>query len=149
MRLTTIAGLIVAAGALASGFGAQAQEVQELANRWTAAYNSHDAAAIGALYDEDAVLFLHGSPSVSGRPAIEDYWGEDMELNNPLTVLTVTHSVDGFDMKLVHGNYQVLNRDTGVPLGHGRFAHIWTRENGEWLLDRDLWNEPFDPYAPE
>jgi len=149
MKCTTIIGFVVALTAASLSFGAQAQEVQELANRWTEAYNSHNAEAIGALYEEDAILFLHGSPSVSGRAAIQDYWGEDMELNNPLTVLTVTHSVDGFDMKLVHGNYQVLNRDTGIPLGHGRFAHIWTRENGEWLLDRDLWNEPFDPYMPE
>jgi ketosteroid isomerase-like protein len=64
-----------------------------------------------------------------------------MKVNNPLTVLTVTDAVNGIDMKLVHGNYQVISRDTGVPLGQGRFAHIWTRSgNGEWRLDRDLWN---------
>jgi hypothetical protein len=41
------------------------------------------------------------------------------------------------------GNYQVINCDTGAPLGQGRFAHIWTRSaNGEWRLDRDLWNQP-------
>lgn len=85
---------------------------------------------------------------MSGRAAIQDYWEEDMQLDNPLTVLTVTHSVDGFDMKLVHGNYQVINRETGVPLGEGRFAHIWTRDGNNWLLDRDLWNAPFEPYMP-
>jgi copper(I)-binding protein len=32
-------------------------------------------------------------------------WADDMKVNNPLTVLTVTHAVNGIDMKLVHGNY--------------------------------------------
>lgn len=121
------------------------QEVQTLANRWTAAYNANDAVVLGALYAEDARLFLHGSPTVSGRQNIQNYWADDMKVDNPLTVLTVTNAVNGIDMKLVHGNYQVLNRITGVPLGHGRFAHIWTRSgDDQWLLDRDLWNAPVE-----
>jgi uncharacterized protein (TIGR02246 family) len=128
-------------------------EVQQLANRWTAAYNRRDGAGLANLYTTTAKLFAHGSPTVSGRPAIQSYWADDMRVNNPLTVLRVTHSVDGIDMKLVHGDYQVLNRDTGVPLGGGRFAHIWVREaDGQWRLDRDLWNQPYDLpigiYAP-
>jgi hypothetical protein len=72
-----------------------------------------------------------------------------MQVENPLTVLTVTHSVDGFDMKLVHGDYQVIDRDSGVPLGQGRFAHIWTvGDDGVWRLDRDLWNQPYEPITP-
>jgi uncharacterized protein (TIGR02246 family) len=118
------------------------QEVQKLADTWTAAYNAHNSAALGALYADDARLFMHGEPSVTGRPAIERFWADDMKVDNPLTVLTVTNAVNGVDMKLVHGNYQVINRLTGVPLGHGRFAHIWTRADGRWRLDRDLWNQP-------
>lgn len=146
MRHTKFVGLAAALAMLSFCSVATAQEVQELANDWTEAYNSANAAALGALYAEDAKLFLHGSPSVSGRDAIQDYWADDMQVDNPLTVLTVTHSVDGFDMKLVHGNYQVLNRNTGVPLGQGRFAHIWTRDGNEWHLDRDMWSEAFNPY---
>jgi uncharacterized protein (TIGR02246 family) len=148
VKRATAIGLAIGLAMTAFNFSAQAQEVQELANRWTEAYNSANAAGLGALYAEDARLFAHGSPTVSGRDAIQDYWADDLQVDNPLTVLTVTHSVDGFDMKLVHGNYQVLNRNTGVPLSHGRFAHIWTRDGNEWLLDRDMWNEPFEPYMP-
>jgi ketosteroid isomerase-like protein len=121
------------------------QDVQALADRWTEAYNAKQADALGALYAEDARLYLHGSPTVSTRQRIQEYWAEDMKVENPLTVLTVTNAVSGIDMKLVHGNYQVINRDTGVPVGHGRFAHIWTRSgDDQWLLDRDLWNAPVE-----
>jgi uncharacterized protein (TIGR02246 family) len=151
MKRSIIAGVasLALATGLASAAAAQdATAVQDLANRWTSAYNSHDAAVLGQLYAEDAKLFLHGSPSYEGRQAIEEFWAEDMQVENPLTVLTVTHAVDGVDMKLVHGDYQVIDRSTGVPLGAGRFAHIWTlAEGGAWMLDRDLWNQPFTPVA--
>jgi uncharacterized protein (TIGR02246 family) len=152
MRYVGTFGLLIALTMLTSTVHAQApagpsetQEVQQLANRWTEAYNRRNAAALGALYTEDARLYLHGSPTVSGRRNIQSYWADDMKEQNPITVLTVTHAVNGIDMKLVHGNYQVINRETGVPVGQGRFAHIWARTaNGEWHLDRDLWNQPYD-----
>jgi uncharacterized protein (TIGR02246 family) len=140
--------MIAAAGlaALTTGVAAGAQSVQDLANRWTEAYNSHDADALGALYTDDAQVYVHGQPSYVGRDSIQAFWEADMQVDNPLTVLTVTHAVDGVDMKLVHGDYQVISRDTGVPLGQGRFAHIWLLgPDGGWHLDRDLWNQPYTP----
>ncbi len=119
-------------------------EVQQLANEWTAAYNSFDAEALGDLYTDNAHLYVHGSPMVIGREEIRDFWEADFGVENPMTLLTVTHSVEGYDMMLVHGNYQVVDRDTGALLGFGRFAHIWHDVNGDWKLDQDLWNQPFE-----
>ena len=148
MKGSRLLRMIAAAGfvALTAGVVAGAQEVQELADRWTEAYNSHDEEALGALYSEDAHVYVHGQPSYIGRESIQAFWAADMLVDNPLTVLSVTHAVDGVDMKLVHGDYQVISRDTGVPLGGGRFAHIWLLgPDGEWYLDRDLWNQPYTP----
>jgi uncharacterized protein (TIGR02246 family) len=121
--------------------------VQALADRWTEAYNKHDRAGLSALYTNDALLMMHGAPTVKGRAKIGEFWSGDFEDRNPLTLLKVTHSVQGSDMTLVHGDYRVVSRDDGSLLGMGRFAHIWTSAgNGEWRLDRDLWDERFDPY---
>jgi uncharacterized protein (TIGR02246 family) len=118
--------------------------VQSLADQWTAAYNTHDRAALGALYTEDAHLYLHGSARIVGRQAITQFWEEDFQVRNPITLLTVTNSVEGIDSILVHGDYQVIDRDDGKRLGGGRFAHIWHRESsGQWLLHSDLWNQPY------
>lgn len=124
-------------------------DVQALADRWVQAYNKYDRAALGALYTPDASLMMHGEPSIAGRKAIEDFWAEDFKDRDPLTLLKVTHSVNGVDMMLVHGNYEVINRQDGSHLGGGRFAHIWTRQGSSWQLDRDLWNAAFEPYAPD
>ncbi len=127
---------------LSSGNLFAQSEVQELANRWATAFNSLDKASLQSIYSQDAILYLHGRPMIKGRKAIGDFWEADFKEGNPLTLLTVTHQVEGVDMMLVHGNYQVVGRDTGAILGHGRFAHIWHNTNGKWELDRDLWNQP-------
>lgn len=122
---------------------AEAKIVEDLANRWVVAFNKRDRAALGALYTADARLYMHGHPTIAGRKNIEEFWANDMKVDDPMTVLNVTNTVTGLDMTLVHGNYQVLDRVTGVVLGHGRFAHMWVRNGaGEWQLDRDLWNQP-------
>jgi len=114
--------------------------VQELADRWTAAYNQADVDGIADLYAPDAELYIHNEGRYVGRDAIRDYWIGDVSLSNPITVLNVTDSVKDSEMMLVHGNYQVLDRTNGVPLGAGRFAHIWILgDDGKWHLDRDVW----------
>jgi uncharacterized protein (TIGR02246 family) len=153
MNVSVISRAVFALAAVVA-FSASAQrasptDVQELADRWVSAYNKHDRAALGALYTNNARLMMHGAPTIAGREAIETFWAGDFEDRDPLTLLKVTNSVTGSDMVLVHGDYQVVSRTDGSELGGGRFAHVWTRgtPTAEWRLDRDLWNEPFDPYT--
>jgi ketosteroid isomerase-like protein len=151
MRLSTVLRGGVALWLAFTAFSAVAQsDVQVLADRWAQAYNRHDRAALGAIYTENARLMMHGSATIAGRARIEEFWAGDFEDRDPLTLLKVTHSVSGIDMTLVHGDYEVINRQDGSRLGGGRFAHIWTRpRNGEWRLDRDLWSEVFEPYSSD
>jgi len=147
LRTALALGLTVAALS-ASAQRATETDVQDLADRWASAYNKHDRAALGAVYSESARLMMHGAVTISGRKAIEDFWAGDFEDSDPLTLLKVTNSVRGSDMMLVHGDYEVVSRKDGSELGSGRFAHLWTRDGrAGWRLDRDLWNEPFDPYT--
>jgi ketosteroid isomerase-like protein len=149
LRTTVLIGLITGAALSANAQRASQADVQELADRWVVAYNKHDRAALGALYTGNGRLMMHGAPTIVGRPAIEEFWASDFEDRDPLTLLKVTHSVMGSDMVLVHGDYEVVSRTDGSELGGGRFAHVWTRAaRDDWRLDRDLWTEPFDPYAP-
>ena len=139
--------------ALVVCFTAQARKraFQTLADSWAEAYNKHDRSALGgALYTEDALLMMHGAATVSGRNEIADFWSGDFQADNPLTLLKVTQTVQGSDMALVHGDYRVVSRDDGSALSQGRFAHIWTASsNGDWRLDRDLWDERFDAYSAD
>lgn len=49
-------------------------------------------------------------------------------------------------MTMVRGDYQATDRETGVPPGQGRFAHIWESGAGDqWVLDHDLGGRPYEP----
>jgi len=147
MKATTLSRLVLAGMVIVSAAAAHAEgEIETLAEEWVSAYNKHDKEALGNLYAEDAVLMMHGAPSIKGRTNIKIFWEGDFEVGSPLTLLKVTHSVVGIDMMLVHGDYEVIDRKDGALLGEGRFAHIWmVDEDGEWRLDRDLWNQPYSP----
>ena len=144
MKMALFAVLLTCGVGICSGLhAAETPDAQELANLWTLAYNAHDPARLSELYDENAVLMLHGTLTLKGRQAIHDYWVDDFRESNPITTLTVSQEIEGSDMKLVHGNYQVIDRNDGTLLGHGRYAHIWLKdEKGNWELDRDLWYQP-------
>jgi len=151
MKRSTLffAGLVSALALTAQPARAQ-EDAQELADRWTEAYNKHDGAALGSIYTDRARLMMHGSPTIAGRAKVQEFWIGDFKDGNPLTLLTVTHTVNGNNMLLVHGDYKVIGRDDGRRLGFGRFAHIWVRDGQRgWRLDRDLWNQPFEPYNAE
>lgn len=145
MKILCLAA-IMALAAVSSNVHAS-DEAQELANRWAQAYNAHNRAALGRLYTESAHLMMHGAPTIRGRTEIEEFWADDFVAGNPITVLMVTHAVEGSDTVLVHGNYHVVDRDEGTLVSFGRFAHIWHRfDGGDWRLDRDMWNVRFEPY---
>lgn len=148
MKTSTLVSTTFAACLAASSWFVQAQDnsiIQKLADRWTNAYNAGDIVRLGSVYTADAHLYLHESPRIVGRGDIIDFWSRDMHDGSPKTVLTVTNAVEGFDMTLVHGNYEVIDRETDEKLGFGRFAHIWLQdEQGNWHLDRDLWNQPVE-----
>jgi len=149
-RSTVLRGAAAALATIMTFAAFGQDDVQALADRWASAYNRHDRAALGAVYTDNARLMMHGTATVAGRADIEEFWAGDFEDRDPLTLLKVTHSVAGTDMTLVHGDYEVINRQDGSRLGGGRFAHLWTRpRGGEWRLDRDLWSEAFEPYTAE
>ncbi|MDG2087273.1 MAG: nuclear transport factor 2 family protein [Arenicellaceae bacterium] len=127
-----------------STFVSAQSEVQDLADKWSAAYNAFDGEALGSLYTENAHLYEHGSPMRIGRDVIRAYWENDFGIESPLTILTVTQSVTGVDMMFVRGDYQVIDRGTENTLVEGKYAQIWHKVQGEWKVDQDLWNQPFE-----
>ena len=70
---------LLAAGLFFCSIGAaRAQDVgsiQALNDKWDAAFNKGDAAALAAMYAEDAYVLPPGAEMVRGRAAIQDFWG--------------------------------------------------------------------------
>lgn len=116
-------------------------DAQALTDMLADALNSSDAGAVAALYRDSAELSEHNAPTLMGRDSIRSYWKADLTRGNLLAVLTVTSTLDGTDMTLVHGTYQMFDRASGADMGSGHFAQIWKLDGGEWFIDRDIWSD--------
>lgn len=99
-----------------------------------------DAAAVAAVFTEDARLSVPGSQGlVSGRAGIQKFWQAAFDAG--LTGLPLAASdLDGRgDLRLETGSFIARGRD-GAELGRGHYLLAWKREAGAWKIHRDLGN---------
>jgi uncharacterized protein (TIGR02246 family) len=116
----------------------------EIAGAWASAVNGGDAAAVGALYAEDAVSMPPGMGAISGRPAIESYWRQDIGSGGIVTKLTPNDSISQGDLLHTDGAYEVTAKD-GVTLARGQYQQLWQRIDGQWKVQHEMWR--LDPSA--
>jgi uncharacterized protein (TIGR02246 family) len=105
---------------------------------WQTAYNAGDAAALAALYAEDAKVMAPGNAAVSGRAAIQAMFAEDIKRGskNALTQLEVFGSGD---YTIEVGGWVETGAD-GAHKDHGSFVTVYKKVGGEWKIYRDTWN---------
>ena len=78
MRRIAISALLVlltAAPAMAQSKAA----IQKLDDQWASAFNKGDAAAVAAMYTDDAYVLPAGAPMVHGHADIQAFWGQTMQ----------------------------------------------------------------------
>lgn len=125
--------------ATASGQDAEAA-LEEIPKAWQAAYNAGDAAALAALYAEDAMLLPPGSEPVEGREAIQAFWQATMDETPGATDQlkpSELHVME--DMAVELGAYVSTGPD-GTHLDHGKYIVVMTPTDDGWKIARDIWN---------
>ena len=101
-----------------------------------------DAAAVAALYTDDAVLLPPNSDIIWGRQGIEKFWGEAIQKGlKDVVMTTVELSVSG-DTFHVIGNYTAKISEKGQKLVEekGKYLIIGKRTAVGWKAHRDIWN---------
>jgi uncharacterized protein (TIGR02246 family) len=138
--------LSVAALALAFSLPAMAQagapdlraQIGKMDQAWQAAYNAGDAAALAALYAEDAKLMAPGAEAVTGRAAIQALFAQDIARGSKNTLTTV-EVFGGGDFAIAVGGWVETGAD-GAHKDHGPYVTVYKRAGGDWKIYRDTWN---------
>jgi uncharacterized protein (TIGR02246 family) len=108
--------------------------------QWAAAWNAGDAAALAALYADDAAVTAPGTEPAKGRAAIAEHFQRDLKAaagtQNKIETLEVMASGDW----AVEVGTFVTNAADGSHLDHGPYMALWKRVDGKWMLYRDIWN---------
>ena len=118
------------------GLQRDSEVADQLTAKWAAAYNAADAAALGALYDEEAALATPSDGTFNGRPRIQAFWTRDFGGRKPVSTLTVTDVYAAGDLTHLEGDYTVV--DEG-KMTEGRYIQLWMRDGGDWRIHREMW----------
>ena len=124
----------------------QASDVRQdidRANRWfVEAYNRGDAAGAVAVYTDDATILPPGSPRVTGRDGIQQFWQGAMDAGVRAVVLqTDDLEVAGEMAREIGTATLILAGDNGQEqAATAKFVVVWKRDGGEWRWHTDIWN---------
>lgn len=154
--LVFFAALAVAACARAGGPGGTTTRIDATdstaivaaARAFSAAYMQGDAAAMAAMYTDDAAIFPEGTAVIEGRPAIERYWTLPAGRRVTNHVLTPDHIELHDDIALDYGRFtatsEVNGRSSGP--GFGKYLVVWKKgADGRWRMQLDMWNRAPNP----
>jgi len=116
--------------------------IEAITEQYADAFKRGDAAAIAALYAEEARVLPPNGPTVVGREAIQNFYQGAIDAcgcdDFQLTILEV--GVVG-DLAYEIGEYVTIHPVEGETIRkQGKYVYIWKRENGEWKIDVDIFN---------
>ena len=125
--------------------------IRDLNASWFRIYNTHDAAALAALYADDAVLMMPGAPTVRGRDAIKAAYEKDMaamskagNMNNQGSDSEISASGD----LAYESNTFTITDKAGKKIDSGKYVTVFARKDGKWMIVRDIWNSDAGPATP-
>ena len=130
---------------------ADGEAIKSVSKQWVDAFNRRDAAAVAAIYTEDAKRFPPNSPMIVGRENIQ-VWIQvslDVGIGN-LQATMIELSING-DMAYEVGEYTLtIEPEEGEATSDsGNYVEIWKRVNGSWKISTDIFNSSVPLPAPE
>jgi uncharacterized protein (TIGR02246 family) len=137
-RIAVVIGSIgfIAAPALAQ----DKATIEKLNDAWTAAFNKGDAAAVAAMYTEDAYVLPPGADMVKGRSAIEAFWRQAAQQVGDAKLATVDVLPLGRTAAREIGTVTLKAKSQPPQEITGKYAVVWRKVGGKWKLATDIWN---------
>jgi len=135
--------IVMIIGLLSLGSPALAQNratIEKLNDAWTAAFNKGDAAAVAALYTEDAYVLPPGSAMVKGRAAIEAFWRQAAQQMTDAKLTTVDVLPLGRSAAREIGTVTLKTKSQPPQEVVGKYVVVWRKIGRDWKLATDIWN---------
>jgi uncharacterized protein (TIGR02246 family) len=135
--------IVVIIGCLSVGSPALAQNratIEKLNDAWTAAFNKGDAAAVAALYTEDAYVLPPGSAMVKGRAAIEAFWRQAAQQMTDAKLTTLDVLPLGRSAAREIGTVTLKTKSQPPQEVVGKYVVVWRKIGRDWKLATDIWN---------
>ncbi len=122
--------------------GAVRADLQGMNEKWVAAAKAGDAAAMTALYTDDAIVIAPGQPAGPAGTVISSMLQQAKFENMDISIGQMAVADSG-DLAYITGPYH----DTGTLSDGskfdsvGQYATVFKKVAGEWKIVLDTWNE--------
>ena len=114
--------------------------IDKLNDAWAAAFNKGDAAAIAAMYTDDATVLPQGAPMVKGATAIRDLWAGVIKDFSDAKLATVEVHTMGEVMAYEIGTVTAKTKANPPQDAVGKYVVVWRRSGTTWKLAVDIFN---------
>jgi len=114
--------------------------IEKLNDVWTAAFNKGDAAAVAALYTEDAYVLPPGSDMIKGRAAVEAFWRQAAQQMTDAKLTTVDVLPLGPDAAREIGTVTLKTKSQPPQEVVRKYVVVWRKIGADWKLATDIWN---------
>jgi len=114
--------------------------IEKLNDAWTAAFNKGDAAAVAAMYTEDAYVLPPGAEMVKGRTGIEAFWRQAAQQMGDAKLTTLDVLPLGRSVAREIGTVTLKTKSQPPQEIVGKYAVVWRKVGGKWKLATDIWN---------
>jgi uncharacterized protein (TIGR02246 family) len=134
----------------AAGAGDDLTAIRAVADAFLAAYRAEDAAALGALFTDDAEIEDGDGTVTRGRPAIVERFARIFEAKEGGTLAVEADSTRllGPALAIEEGTATVSDDDGSRP-ETSRYSVLYARQDGRWLHARIRDETPDEPSAHE
>ena len=134
---------LIIIGLLISTVPAMAQSkaaIQKLNDAWATAFNKGDSATVAAMYADDAYVLPPGSDMIQGRDKIAAFWNGAAQQMGDAKLTTIDVLPLGRNAAREIGTVTLKTKGDQPQEIVGKYAVVWRKINGQWMLATDIWN---------
>ena len=114
--------------------------IQKADDKWSEAFNKGDAAAVAAMYTEDAYVLPPGAEIIKGRSAIGAFWQQQMQQIGDVKCTALDVKPLGRKAAREIGTCSFRTKGQQPQDGALKYAVVWEKVGGQWELLQDIWN---------
>jgi uncharacterized protein (TIGR02246 family) len=114
--------------------------IQKFDDKWAEAFNKGDAAALAAMYTEDAYALPPGTEMMKGRSAIEAFWRQQMQQIGDVKCTALDVKPLGRSAAREIGTCSFKTKAQPPQDGALKYAVVWEKAGSQWRLLQDIWN---------
>ena len=114
--------------------------IQGLNDKFAQAFNAGDAAAVAALYTDDAVILPPGAEMMKGKNAIQAFWKGAAEQLGDGKLTTVDVKPLGNEAAREIGTFSFRTKGSQSQEITGKYVVVWEKVGSDWKLATDIWN---------